>query len=107
MHPGRDPRKPAKVFEFNKNIRSISDLKPDMLLPGIVSNIVKFGAFVDIGIKENGLIHLSNMTDRYISDPQEIVSIHQQVIVKVLEVDIARKRIGLSLEKGSGSSASG
>lgn len=97
-HPGRDPRKPAKVFEFNKNIRSISDLKPDMLLPGIVTNIVKFGAFVDLGIKENGLIHLSNMADRYISDPQEIVSIHQQVIVKVLEVDVARKRIGLGLE---------
>ena len=99
-HPGRDPRKPAKVFEFNKNIRSINDLKPDMLLPGIVTNIVKFGAFVDIGIKENGLIHLSNMADRYITDPQEIVSIHQQVIVKVLEVEVARKRIGLSLEKG-------
>lgn len=99
-HPGRDPRKPAKVFEFNKNIRSINDLQPDMLLPGIVTNIVKFGAFVDIGIKENGLIHLSNMADRYITDPQEIVSIHQQVIVKVLEVDAPRKRIGLSLEKG-------
>jgi uncharacterized protein len=99
-HPGRDPRKPAKVFEFNKNIRSISDLIPDMLLPGIITNIVKFGAFVDIGIKENGLIHLSNMTDRYISDPQEIVNIHQQVIVKVLTIDVARKRIGLGLEKG-------
>lgn len=99
-HPGLDPRNPAKVFEFNKNIRSISDLKPEMLLPGIVTNIVKFGAFVDIGIKENGLIHLSNMADRYISDPQEIVNIHQQVIVKILEIDIARKRIGLSLEKG-------
>ena len=99
-HPGRDPRKPANVFEFNKNIRSIADLKPDMLLPGIITNIVKFGAFVDIGIKENGLIHLSNMADRYISDPQEIVNIHQQVIVKVLEVDAARKRIGLKLEKG-------
>jgi len=97
-HPGRDPRKPAKVFEFNKNIRSISDLKADMILPGIVTNIVKFGAFVDIGLKENGLIHLSNMADRYISDPLEIVSIHQQVIVKVLEIDVTRKRIGLSLE---------
>jgi uncharacterized protein len=99
-HPGRDPRKPAKVFEFNKNIRSIADLTPEMLLPGIITNIVKFGAFVDIGIKENGLIHLSNMADRYISDPQEIVSIHQQVIVKVLEIDASRKRIGLALEKG-------
>ena len=94
----KDPRKPAKVFAFNKNLRTIDDIIPDMILPGIVTNIVKFGAFVDIGIKENGLIHLSNMAERYITDPQGVLSIHQHVIVKVIEVDKPRKRIGLGLQ---------
>lgn len=96
--PGRDPRKTIKVFEFDKNVRTINDLRPGMILPGIVGNITNFGAFVDIGIKENGLIHLSQMADRYISDPSEVVSIHQQLMVKVLDVDMERKRIQLTLK---------
>ncbi len=97
--PGLDPREKAKVFTFNQNIRTISDLHEGQLLPGIVNNITNFGCFVDIGIKESGLIHVSNLSDKFVSDVTEIVSLHQQVIVKVLEVDIARKRIQLSLKK--------
>ncbi len=95
--PGRDPRGPIKIFEFDKNVRTINDLREGMELPGIVGNITNFGAFVDIGIKENGLIHLSQLADRFVSDPNEIVSIHQHVRVKVLSVDINRKRIALKL----------
>lgn len=96
--PGRDPRKMIKVFEFDKNVRSINDLREGMVLPGIVGNITNFGAFVDIGIKENGLVHLSQMADRYISDPTEVVAIHQHIMVKVLSVDMERKRIQLTLK---------
>ena len=95
--PGRDPRKTIKVFEFDKNVRTIADLREGMILPGIVGNITNFGAFVDIGIKENGLIHLSQLAERYISDPTEIVSIHQHVMVRVMNVDTDRKRIQLSM----------
>jgi len=95
--PGLDPRETAKVFTFNQNIKSINDLKEGQLLPGIVNNITNFGCFVDIGIKESGLVHVSNLADKYVSDVNEIVSLHQHVIVKVLEVDIARKRIQLSM----------
>ncbi len=95
--PGRDPRKAIKVFEFDKNVRTIGDLSEGMILPGIVGNITNFGAFVDIGIKENGLIHLSQLAERYISDPTEVVSIHQQVRVRVLSLDLDRKRIQLSM----------
>jgi len=95
--PGLDPRETAKVFTFNQNIKSITDLKEGQLLPGIVNNITNFGCFVDIGIKESGLVHVSNLADKYVSDVNEIVSLHQHVIVKVLEVDIARKRIQLSM----------
>lgn len=95
--PGRDPRDTIKVFEFDKNVRTISDLREDMLLPGIVGNITNFGAFVDIGIKENGLVHLSQLAERYISDPTEVVSIHQHVMVKVLSVDMERRRIQLTM----------
>lgn len=96
--PGRDPRKTIQVFEFDKNVRTINDLREGMVLPGIVGNITNFGAFVDIGIKENGLIHLSQLADRYISDPTEVVSIHQQLMVKVLQIDWERKRIQLTLK---------
>lgn len=96
--PGRDPRKAIKVFEFDKNVRTIDDLREGMTLPGIVGNITNFGAFVDIGIKENGLVHLSQMADRFISDPTEVVSIHQHVTVKVLSVDMERKRIQLTMK---------
>lgn len=95
--PGRDPRGPIKIFEFDKNVRTINDLHEGMELPGIVGNITNFGAFVDIGIKENGLIHLSQLADRFVSDPNEIVSIHQHVRVRVLSVDMDRKRIALKL----------
>ena len=95
--PGRDPRQAAKVLEFAEDIRSLEDLKADMELPGIVTNITNFGAFVDIGIKQNGLIHVSNMADRFVSNPNEILKLHQHVKVKVLEVDIKRGRIQLKL----------
>lgn len=95
--PGRDPRKSIKVFEFDKNVRTINDLHEGMILPGIVGNITNFGAFVDLGIKENGLVHLSQLADRFISDPTEVVSIHQHVMVKIISVDNDRKRIQLSM----------
>jgi uncharacterized protein len=98
MKPGRDPRKPIKVFEFAKDVYTIEHLQIGMVLPGIVNNITKFGAFVDVGIKESGLIHISEMADRFISDPNEIVKLHQHVKVRVKEVDIPRKRIQLSLK---------
>jgi uncharacterized protein len=95
--PGLDPRKGIKIFEFDANIRKIEDVRIGMELPGIITNITNFGAFVDIGIKENGLIHVSQMADRYISNPAEIVSLHQHVKVKVLDVDAVRKRVALKL----------
>lgn len=97
--PGLDIREKAKVFTFNQNIRTIEDVRSGQLLPGIVNNVTAFGAFVDIGIKESGLIHISNLADGFVSDVSAHVSLQQQVIVKVLEVDIARKRIQLKLEK--------
>ncbi|TVZ52513.1 Tex family protein [Dokdonia sp. Hel_I_53] len=97
--PGLDIREKAKVFTFNQNIRTIEDVQSGQLLPGIVNNVTAFGAFVDIGIKESGLIHISNLVDGFVSDVSAHISLQQQVIVKVLEVDIARKRIQLKLEK--------
>lgn len=96
--PGRDPRKHIKVFEFAPGIFSINDLKPGMVLPGIVTNITNFGVFVDIGVKQDGLVHISQLADRYISNPLDVVKLHQHVMVKVLDVDISRKRIQLSLK---------
>lgn len=93
--PGRDPRKMAKVFEFDARIRTIDDLQIGMLLPGIVTNVTAFGAFVNIGIKENGLIHKSNLADVYVEDPAQFIQLHQHVEVRVLEVDKDRKRVGL------------
>ncbi len=95
--PGRDPRSVAKVLEFSEEIHSLEDLKEGMELAGIVTNITNFGAFVDIGIKQNGLIHISNMCDRFISNPNEILKLHQHVMVKVLDVDLKRGRIQLKL----------
>jgi len=97
--PGLDIREKAKVFSFNQNIKTISDLHEGQLLPGIVNNITNFGCFVDIGIKESGLIHVSNLADAFVKDVSEHVSLHQQIIVKVLSVDIPRKRIQLKLHK--------
>lgn len=96
--PGRDPRNKIEVFEFDKNIRKIEDLKEGMILNGVVSNITAFGCFVDLGIKENGLVHISEMADKFISDPNQVVSIHQYIKVKVLSIDMNRKRIQLSLK---------
>ncbi|HLT34445.1 MAG TPA: Tex family protein [Aquaticitalea sp.] len=95
--PGLDIREQAKVFTFNQNIKTINDLQEGQLLPGIINNVTNFGAFVDIGIKESGLIHVSNLSDSFVSDVNEYVSLHQQVIVKILDVDIPRKRIQLKL----------
>lgn len=95
--PGLDPRKAAKIFEFDPNVRSIKDLKTGMILPGIVNNITAFGCFVDVGIKESGLVHISQLKEGYVSDVNEVVKMHQHVQVKVVEVDEARKRIQLTM----------
>ena len=97
--PGLDTREKAKVFTFNQNIRSINDLQSGQLLPGIVNNITNFGCFVDIGIKESGLIHISNLSDSFVKDVNAHVSLHQQIIVKVLDIDVPRKRIQLKLHQ--------
>ena len=97
--PGLDRREKAKVFAFNQNIKSITDLEEGQLLPGIVNNITNFGCFVDIGIKESGLIHVSNLSDTFVKDVNEHVHLNQQIIVKVLSIDIPRKRIQLALHK--------
>lgn len=97
--PGLDIRETAKVFTFNQNIKTITDLHSGQLLPGIVNNITNFGCFVDVGIKESGLIHVSNLSDSFVKDVNAHVHLHQQIIVKVLEVDVARKRIQLKLHK--------
>lgn len=96
--PGRDPRKAIKVFQFDQNIRTIEDLREGMILPGIVTNITNFGCFVDVGIKENGLVHISELADKFVSDPNEVVSLHQHVEVKVLSIDLGRKRVALSMK---------
>jgi len=96
--PGRDPRQQIKAFEFDQSIRTIEDLHTGMVVPGIINNITNFGAFVDIGIKHNGLIHISNLANRYVSNPADVVKLHQQVQVKIIDVDIERGRIQLSLK---------
>ena len=95
--PGRDPRQQIRMFEFDRSVKNIDDLKPGMTLPGIVTNITNFGCFVDVGIKENGLVHVSQLDREYVSDPATVVSIHQHVQVKVIGIDRERKRIQLSM----------
>ena len=97
--PGRDPRPPIEEFRFAEDIHSMEDLKPGSRVPGIITNITNFGAFVDIGVKQDGLVHISHLSDRYISDPNQVVKLGQQVMVTVLEVDVQRKRISLSLKE--------
>ena len=96
--PGRDPRQKIQVFEFDKNVRTLDDLQEGMELPGIVTNITNFGCFVDIGIKENGLVHVSQLADRFVSNPADVVRIHQHVRVKVMSIDHKRKRIQLTMK---------
>jgi uncharacterized protein len=96
--PGRDPRKRFDIFEFAREIHTMEDLKPGMILPGIVTNITAFGAFVDLGIHQDGLVHISQMADRFVRDPNEVVSVHEKIKVKVLDVDLDRKRIQLSMK---------
>lgn len=97
--PGRDPRGGAKAFQFSNEVRSIDDLRPGMYLPGLVTNITNFGAFVDVGAKQDGLVHVSHLANRFVKDPNEVVKLGQAVRVKVLEVDASRKRVSLSIKE--------
>ena len=96
--PGRDPRSIIEEFHFDEAIRSIEDVKQGMRVPGIVTNITNFGAFVDIGVKQDGLVHISQLSNTFVSDPNTVVKLQQKVMVTVTEVDVARKRIGLSMK---------
>ncbi len=95
--PGRDPRSKIREFSF-ADVHKMEDLSPGMIVPGIVTNITKFGAFVDIGIKQDGLVHVSNLSKNFTTDPSKVVKLHQHVMVKVIAVDIERKRIQLSMK---------
>jgi uncharacterized protein len=99
--PGRDPRTQIEEFRFDETIKSIEDVKVGMTVPGIVTNITNFGAFVNIGVKQDGLVHVSQLSNRYISDPNEVVKLNQKVTVTVTEVDVTRKRIGLTMKTQS------
>jgi uncharacterized protein len=96
--PSRDPRDEIAIFEYAEGIHSMDDVKPGMTLPGVVTNITAFGAFVDIGVKQDGLVHISHLSNRFVSNPNEVVKLNQKVTVTVLEVDVARKRISLSMK---------
>ena len=96
--PGRDPRQQFEVFPFQEGVEKMEDLKPGMKLPGIVTNVTAFGAFVDIGVHQDGLVHVSQLADRFVKDPAEVVKVHQKVMVTVIEVDLPRKRIALSMK---------
>lgn len=101
--PGRDPREQFEAFQFAEAVHKMEDLKPGMKLPGIVTNVTAFGCFVDIGVHQDGLVHVSQLADRFVKDPNEVVKVQQRVEVTVLEVDMPRKRIALSLRKGASS----
>ncbi len=98
--PGLDPRGKAEVFSFSEVINRITDLKPGMRLPGIITNLTKFGAFIDIGIKENGLLHISQITERFIKEPAEVLKLDQKVMVRIVDIDVERRRIQLSMKEG-------
>lgn len=98
--PGRDPREQFEAFSFADSVHSMEDLREGMKLPGIITNVTNFGAFVDIGVHQDGLVHISEMSDTFVSNPAEILSVQQQVEVTVTGVDIARKRISLSMKTG-------
>jgi len=99
--PGRNPREQFEMFGFAEGVAKIEDVKPGMKLPGIITNITAFGAFVDIGVHQDGLVHISELSDRFVKNPGDVVKVHQKVMVTVLEVDLQRKRISLSLRSGS------
>jgi uncharacterized protein len=99
--PGRDPRESFEAFAFAGHVATLQDLKPGMQLPGIVTNVTRFGAFVDVGVHQDGLVHVSELADRFVRDPAEVVKVQQKVNVTVLEVDLPRKRISLSMRSGS------
>jgi len=99
--PGRDPRETFEPFSFAPGIEKPEDLKPGMKLPGIVTNVTAFGAFVDVGVHRDGLVHVSELADKFVSDPRHVVKVHQRVTVTVLEVDMERKRIALSMKSSS------
>jgi uncharacterized protein len=96
--PGRDPRERFEVFEFAEGVEQVSDLKPGMRLPGIVTNVTAFGAFVDVGVHQDGLVHISHLADRFVKNPKDVVKLRQKVMVTVLDVDIERKRVSLSMK---------
>ncbi|MCQ2265500.1 MAG: helix-hairpin-helix domain-containing protein, partial [Bacteroidales bacterium] len=96
--PGRDPRQDYEVFEFDKNITSINDLKEVMVIPGIVTNITNFGCFVDVGVHQDGLVHVSRLANKFVKDPNEVVKLNQKVIVKIIGIEVDRKRITLSMK---------
>ncbi|MDB5299434.1 MAG: RNA-binding transcriptional accessory protein [Phycisphaerales bacterium] len=103
--PGRDPREKFELFQFAEGVNKLEDVKPGMKLPGIVTNVTAFGAFVDVGVHQDGLVHVSQLADRFVKDPNEVVKVQQRVEVTVMEVDLARKRIALSLRKAAGKPA--
>ena len=96
--PGRDPRQQFEPVRFHEGVQSIQQVKSGMILPGVVTNVTAFGAFVDIGVHQDGLVHISQLSNRFVSDPNTVVQVHQQVSVTVLEVDIPRRRISLSMK---------
>ncbi|MCP4376866.1 MAG: S1 RNA-binding domain-containing protein, partial [bacterium] len=97
--PGRDPRPEFEVFSFSEAVHEMKDLQAGMSLPGLVTNVTNFGAFVDIGVHQDGLVHISQLADRFVKDPNDVVKVRQKVRVKVLDVDLERKRISLSMKK--------
>jgi len=105
--PGRDPRDKFEEFSFADGIEKIEDLRPGMKIPGIVTNITAFGAFVDIGVHQDGLVHISRMADRFVKNPADIVKVQQKITVTVLEVDLTRNRISLSMKSNANNSAAG
>jgi uncharacterized protein len=96
--PGRDPREKISVFEFKKGVKSLEDLEIGMIMPGIVTNVTNFGAFVDVGVKQDGLVHISQISHDFVKDPNDVVALHQEVKVKVLDIDLDRHRIQLSIK---------
>jgi uncharacterized protein len=96
--PGRDPREQFETFRFTEGVEKIEDVKPGMKLPGIVTNVTAFGVFVDIGVHQDGLVHISELSNRFVKNPAEVVKVHERVLVTVLDVDLERKRISLSMK---------